>query len=615
MSRREFTPAALGLAIEIAFWLLPACLFLWGYVGVFGASAAAILPHIGIILSVAVACLGLRPLIEHRKAMRAPRLLYQALYASIFAMVLAYYVVVVIGLDNWGRVATWRMIEVYLRQWQHLSTVLNVPSALVPVAATVFVLLLFMVIQLMHARLQWPQPVARTTRLSIKSLLAIACTLPLAASALNVIGGKYAASAEPITLSVNPILATERTQSNRSEGADVYDRSEAAAADRYVPGTLEKPRNVVVIIGDALRGDRMSLFDYARPTTPYFDEKQENGDLAFASRAYSVCAESYCGLMSIARSKFVHQFSRSSLTLQAVLQRHGYRARYMLGGDHTNFYGLSEAYGSADYYWDGSMGAEYVNDDSTVVKQAAALPLWDGKPEYLQFHLMSTHGLGMRQEAFQRYTPARNYYSGLLGADTETRRVWAENFYDNGMLQFDATVQSLLSTLDERGYLEDAVVVVTGDHGELLGEGGFFGHAKSIHNQVLDIPLIIMRFGYEGPNLNSSGGASQIDIAPTVLYELGLPVPETWAGLPLQDAGRHPVLFFQQGQQLGLFDLRDPERTMKVWRNTPADDLQVAEVAGDNALRPVAPGTLATSLLADWELKLAPAANTIDTGQ
>ena len=62
--------------------------------------------------------------------------------------------------------------------------------------------------------------------------------------------------------------------------------------------------------------------------------------------------------------------------MQQVLKLHGYRIHMILGGDHTNFYGLKELYGNVDTYFDGSQAPEYFkNDDRLVVDRTKALPI------------------------------------------------------------------------------------------------------------------------------------------------------------------------------------------------------------------------------------------------
>jgi arylsulfatase A-like enzyme len=53
-------------------------------------------------------------------------------------------------------------------------------------------------------------------------------------------------------------------------------------------------------------------------------------------------------------------------------------------------------------------------------------------------------------------------------------------------------VGRLFSELDAKGLLENTLVVVTADHGELMGERGEFGHGQSLHHEVVNVPLLVI---------------------------------------------------------------------------------------------------------------------------
>jgi hypothetical protein len=595
---------------ELLLWLLPAAGFLTAYVLQFGGPTESIAPHLELVGSLGAAWLGLRLVLEHSGTGRTPRTVFQLLYSLVLACLLLYYATILVGLDNWGRVATWRLIRVYLDQWRELAAVLDVPVASVPLAFVLLWIAIFFIVRFAQARLPWPRRVATFTRLRMSIVLGFAAIVPFNVLAFEAYAAADRNSGEPVMLSLNPGAGTEATQHSRSEGARELDQLEAQAAAAYKAGTPAEARNVVLVVGDALRAGHMSVLGYARDTTPYLHSLAESGRLTVARRMLSVCAESYCGLMGIARSKFVHEFSRESLTMTQALARSGFRIDLILGGDHTNFYGLADALGSADLYWDGSMSGSYVNDDRAVIERAAALPEWDGRPTYLQFHLMSSHGLGMRHEEYQRFKPARNYYRRISGADDEMLRNLARNYYDDGLLQFDAYVKELLGTLEGLGYLDNALVIITGDHGELLGEHGRFGHAETVYRQVLDVPFLMLRYGYVGQDIAERDYVSQVDIAPTVFEELGLPVPPHWSGVGMHDHARRDYLYFQQGREVGLLDLRDPRHVWKFWVDLGSEAgyaFDTARNAGetDNRIADVP-----ARLHSEWMLKLLPASNT-----
>jgi arylsulfatase A-like enzyme len=140
----------------------------------------------------------------------------------------------------------------------------------------------------------------------------------------------------------------------------------------------------------------------------------------------------------------------------------------------------------------------------------------------------------------------------------------AVNFYDNGVLQADSMIDALLLQLQNKGYLRNSLVVITADHGESLGEHGLFTHANSVREELLRIPLILISYGNEarlrGPLRDFS---SQVDIAPTILSELELPVPRTWQGRPLDDPHGLPLSYFGEHAFAGVIDRRDRQHAWK----------------------------------------------------
>ncbi|SDD10691.1 sulfatase-like hydrolase/transferase [Aquimonas voraii] len=566
---QETRAAALrGAVLELCLLLLPALLFLAAYLGAFHAPWAAAPRHLAIILPAIASLMLLRPVAMACLPRRFARPLIATVYGAWFLGWGLYYGTVVMGLQSWGRVATWPLIEVYLLQWRDLLAVLGVPVGLALLAGACVFAATLAIGWMLARREAW----ALAFRSAVRPGLAL-CLLALAVAisayrAFEVRDALHVGSHEPLLLTFHPWAGSPSTQTNRTQGARVIDEREAAAAAAYVPGQRTHTRHVILIVGDALRADRMHLFGNLRNTTPWLSALQAEGRLQLAARAHAMCAESFCGLMALARSKYLHEFSAHNLSLGHVLRRHGYAVYLILGGDHTNFYGLAEALGPADLYWDGLQSSEYMNDDRAVLARARELPPAGDTPVFMQFHLMSSHGLGKRHEEFQQFSPIVNYYvRNRLAGTAQERQAWARNFYDNGLLQFDHTVAELLGVLEERGYLQDAVVVVTGDHGELLGERGRYSHADTVLQGVLDVPILLMRRGYAGEPIAEPRLAAQIDIAPTVLAELGFPVPESWSGSALQDGVNRDFSYFQQGPDVGLFDLRDPLALWKYWRN------------------------------------------------
>jgi arylsulfatase A-like enzyme len=119
------------------------------------------------------------------------------------------------------------------------------------------------------------------------------------------------------------------------------------------------------------------------------------------------------------------------------------------------------------------------------------------------------------------------------------------NNYDNGVTQADATIRQIFDSLQKKGYLADSLVLILADHGEALGERGTkdFGHVNWLYQEFIRIPLLI----YDDSQATYANlkYATQIDVAPTILARLGLPIPSSWEGQSLLDPDHKPYSFHQ----------------------------------------------------------------------
>jgi choline-sulfatase len=71
--------------------------------------------------------------------------------------------------------------------------------------------------------------------------------------------------------------------------------------------------------------------------------------------------------------------------------------------------------------------------------------------------------------------------------------------YDNTVRYVDQQIQELFSQLERRGLLDDAAVIITGDHGEALGERGVYDHHwHYMFEELLRVPLLVWTSGDDG---------------------------------------------------------------------------------------------------------------------
>lgn len=111
--------------------------------------------------------------------------------------------------------------------------------------------------------------------------------------------------------------------------------------------------------------------------------------------------------------------------------------------------------------------------------------------------------------------------------------------YDAEILQTDAAIARLWSGLSRLGLMDRAVVVVTSDHGESLGEHEYwFAHGEYLYDSSLQVPLMWRAPGLIPPGTHLKGPVRLEDIAPTTLDLLRIEPPPHLDGVSLAESLR-----------------------------------------------------------------------------
>jgi arylsulfatase A-like enzyme len=102
--------------------------------------------------------------------------------------------------------------------------------------------------------------------------------------------------------------------------------------------------------------------------------------------------------------------------------------------------------------------------------------------------------------------------------------------YDGGVRKVDAQVAHLLEKLEEEGVREETAIVITGDHGEALGEHGIYAEHSLAHPACQNVPLIV---DWPGVTDDAAGTAVeehvyQFDLMATICDLAGLDRPARW---------------------------------------------------------------------------------------
>jgi arylsulfatase A-like enzyme len=356
----------------------------------------------------------------------------------------------------------------------------------------------------------------------------------------------------------------------------------APAAAKAAPAD----RSAVLIVLDTLRRDHMSLYGYARKTTPSLDERAKTAVVFDQSTAVSPWtlpshASMFTGLWprSHGADSFrgendepdnVRPLPPGSLTLAEIARDHGYRtagfaanAAYL-----TSHWGMDQGFqeylcrrprpselmlGKARMLgrkWDERRAQHEEMAYFTAPEITRAAIAWleqhRDAPFFLFLNYLDAHtpnaapgsqGLPFEDETPERKGSVTRYLSGTPLTPGEQRGI--VNEYDREVVYLDRWVGALLDHLASSGLDDKTMVVLTSDHGEYLGEHHLLGHRWDLHAEVVDVPLVVWEPGATPGR--SARPAQSHDVFPTILRYLGLPVPEGTQGQPLMDVD-HPTV-------------------------------------------------------------------------
>lgn len=333
-------------------------------------------------------------------------------------------------------------------------------------------------------------------------------------------------------------------------------------------------KNIVIIFMDSARAINFPMYGYQRDTTPFLNNLYKEGKLAKVDYFFSTCSESVCGAISVLSSKDKENFdiynASNEILLQNILHKLGYKNYFIssCNQEAEKWRGLRQSYVEdfdllidknteidesmilktkndlSDYgfsikvplFDEGSFEEWYKsgNNDKLSIFGTSQIPDADTNenPIFATFWLFSSHHNGKKETAFNVFTPTENvinigdYISGKINnAEMITNR------YDNGLVQTDYYISKIFELLEKKGYLDNSLIFILGDHGDSIGEHKYYGHGFHLYNEEIRVPLLI--YSSDGIELENSNFATQTDIAPTILDALNISSPKQWEGVSL----------------------------------------------------------------------------------
>ncbi len=291
---------------------------------------------------------------------------------------------------------------------------------------------------------------------------------------------------------------------------------------REVPRARSSPEqpNLVLLVQDTLRRDRLSTYGYERETSPTLDRLAADG--VVFDEAYATSSWTWPSTTSILTGLLPERHGVTSENacyvdaklqlLPEALQRVGFTT----GAFSAN--ALIQASKNFDQGFETFVGQSsgFAESSDLVPKALEWVRENAGRRFFLYLHLADTHGLthtlpearerfaadvpgSFDPNEFRRYSSALrearlrppNDQEGLRVAQRKETRKAVNQLYDAAVYSGDLWLERLLGTLEEVGVTEKTIVAFTSDHGEELYDHGALRHGHSLYGELVRVPLVI----------------------------------------------------------------------------------------------------------------------------
>jgi arylsulfatase A-like enzyme len=277
------------------------------------------------------------------------------------------------------------------------------------------------------------------------------------------------------------------------------------------PGAGQHP-DVLIVVLDTVRADRLSVDGYARPTSPELEALAR--EAVRFPRFYSTSswtlpghASLFTGLLPMQHGATQEhlRLERRFATLAEVLRDAGYRtwgasANPVVGP----VSGLDQGFERFEEVWRPAPAAAQghpVNEafDAFLARVGSERPYF-AFVNYMEAHrpyrpppeLLRRFARQPASALRAQRVGERPWYAYYLEAPPPAADVaLLSDLYDASLAAVSARVGELIGALRRAGRLERTLVIVTSDHGENLGEHGHFDHVFSLYETTLRVPLLV----------------------------------------------------------------------------------------------------------------------------
>ncbi|MDR2098532.1 MAG: phosphoethanolamine transferase [Rickettsiales bacterium] len=255
----------------------------------------------------------------------------------------------------------------------------------------------------------------------------------------------------------------------------------------------DRPQTIVLAVGESINRNRLGIYGYGRDTTPKLAEfLSENKGASVIKKGYSTAPATRDSLPllfnQIAEPCNIDQLQSGDTNILKLAHDAGYATWVISAQENNLFDRITMKWADRIVLKETSATAGFKGRDDIIFDTISKIDFTKGR-NFIVFFTRSIH------------SPYSHSYD-----DRPEFRVWDEaaptrmeatgNAYDNAVLYYDDMMARIFAKLRERA--PSLAIAFTSDHGEMLGEDGFYGHLL-LEPRMFEVPYIYYSTGFSKP--------------------------------------------------------------------------------------------------------------------
>lgn len=264
-----------------------------------------------------------------------------------------------------------------------------------------------------------------------------------------------------------------------------------------LPSTFNQEKNadltIVFIIGEAARADHFSINGYPRKTSPNI-EKLQVVSLPNIDSIYGVTNKAV-PLMMTRATKENEDITYKETSFVSIFNKHGFSTAWISNQDvidnsYSNIAAFAnEASIKKQIIWNRNTKKDYTVTNAQILDENM-LPELDELLKNEKRKLIVLHCMGSHWEFHKHYPDTFHKFVPICTTSNVSRCDHDElvNNYDNSILYADYIISQVIKRVIDK----NAIVIYCSDHGEFLGEDGYYGHIPGLHRKEITNPAMFV---------------------------------------------------------------------------------------------------------------------------